>query len=521
MKFDKENLIKHKFWIVCGTFLILWLVAFTVLLVNGAEPARLHRDEYEKAKAAAENALKQGPKNDTFLKPWDEHKVKFLQHKDIIWEKAWLMQKDMYTWPQSEYRFEERMTSPWAESANMNLQEREDYKNILYQQQIDNLHLDSRLAPVELVGGVKGMIQPVEWANIPTLEEMWIAQEDLCVRRELLLEVIAKVNKTMARMAPVKLPASETLPTGVLKHVRCRNDYWELDLFIEQGKEQRDKIISARSTIKNIHASRRMLPLATLNSPDGIVFRITQGRNPDVIFSVTGEPLPYGHSTTIRKDVNLLPIDYKLPFDIDQVFDWYTAPVKRVEAIHLGLQSARTVSFPLKARQLPDESDAPAAPAGRGGQSQDASVTPKNQLPRDRYLQVTPECRHLPLGLLLDVDQSAIPNVLEVVGNSRLRIQVTQVQISHAVGMTPANKAKLAQNATRGGAVPGRGGAERVSGSPPPGAPTGPPGAARTGTPSTASPAVAAASIRYDDPNVVHLGLYGIAALYERYEPKK
>jgi hypothetical protein len=531
MKIDKESLIKHKFWIACGTFLLLWLIGFTVLLVSAGEPIRQHRQDYEKAKSDAEAALSKGPKNENFFKPWREHQMLFRHHKDVIWEKAWNLQQSIYTWPESSYRLQDKMTSPLAETASMNLEERQDYMNILYKQQIDQVNFASKLAPTELAGGVDHIIRPVKWTVVPSLEECWLAQEDFWVRRDLLLGVVQVANKTLARMEPVKGPASKE--EGVLKEYRCRNDCWELDLLIVQGKEQRDKVISARSTIKNIHPAKRTLQLATPASPNGIGFRISQEGNPDKILRITGEPVLYGTAVPIRVDFDLLPIDYRKPFEVEQVFDWYSVPVKRVEDIRLGHQSARTVSAPLVSNlDLPDDSEAapaaapggaPGAPGGAppplgGPATKDAGDKPtRNGLSRNRYLQVTAQCRHLPIGLLLDVDQSCIPDVLAAVANSRLRIQVTQVQILRVHGIVPRGKKLAGQDRPLGSGRPGGAAGAPPGMRPGPAAAGGRGGSTEGGAASEARRAASAD----EDPNIVALAVYGIAVLYERFDPKK
>src|SRR5581483_10666614 len=66
---------------------------------------------------------------------------------------------------------------------------------------------------------------------------------------------------------------------------------------------------------------------------------------------------------------------------------------------------------------------------GGGGAPTDG--TRINKIDRQRYIYVTPQCKHLPIAVRLIVDQSHINDVLTAVSNSRLRIQITQVTLNH------------------------------------------------------------------------------------------
>jgi hypothetical protein len=69
------------------------------------------------------------------------------------------------------------------------------------------------------------------------------------------------------------------------------------------------------------------------------------------------------------------------------------------------------------------------------GEAAPEDVTPVNKIPRPRYLHVTPQRHHLPLALRVIVEQGHGNDVLAAVANSRLRIQITQVQLSYPRGV--------------------------------------------------------------------------------------
>jgi hypothetical protein len=584
MKFDKEALIKHKFWVILGVFALLWLIGLGVMLFTLSDRIKLHRDAYEGEVKSADGALKSGPKNPaTFLPPWQEHQKMFRDHKNVIWGKAWEVQKAMYDWPHNNIApLDTKMQDP---SDPLDFKEREEYKNVLYDLQMEDFRKRHDPAPVEFLKDFNAVIVPMVWTRgggedspPPTREEIWLAQEDYWVKRDL-VDVIRSVGEELAKLEqvqavrPTDKDAKEKLDKdGDLGRFRFRNGSWELDLIIEAGKEQRDRFISGRSSIKNIHPGKRTLNMANPATQEPLKFIIEQGPGNEVDLLVTGEPLAYGQSVKLQKPIDLLRIKPTEDFTVKQVFDWYASPIKRIDKVLLGYQSARTVTTPLKPNPAlppdPSEAAAPAAaapgaapaggaskpmtgpPGGAGGTrgvmpgatgGNEESKTLKYSMERNRYLQVTPQCRHLPLALVLVVDQAHIPDVMAAIANSRLRIQVTQVQIGHARGVKPQVSGGPAKPSTEqapavpvaggpalppaaggvrqlpGAALAGRlgrvGGARGGEGRPNPAVPA--------AVPQPGSPGTNAVITDTDDPNLVELAIYGIAALYERFDANK
>src|SRR5207248_1101913 len=94
-----------------------------------------------------------------------------------------------------------------------------------------------------------------------------------------------------------------------------------------------------------------------------------------------------------------------------------------------------------------------------GGPKSDADKTP-NGIVRNRYIAVTEQVRHMPVALSLVVEQGHMQDVLTAVTNSRLRIQITQVQWKRAEGI----KSTLAGSGNTAGGGNTGGGSERPSG---------------------------------------------------------
>jgi hypothetical protein len=666
-KFDKEQLIKHHFWIVLGVVLLCWMIALCILLFTVMGPITARRKAYEDALAKI-NQNKTGLKNDSFLPPWKAHQDLFRRHKDTIWAQAWELQKGLYVWPTDpEARLDVEM--PDTQRPPLAKNEREIYQERLYDKQFDAYKTEleraypelaehqfvERVGPVELAGGGNGLFErraKDKWneKNPVTREEMWLLEEDFWVKKDMLDLVRNVLNETAQMKAQYVLsPESITLitealgeakapeetvksvlkeleslsskecssrdefllhvgsklerpiweqvqdrvreqvrmkdqgptkdsPKDMMARYRFRNEPWELNLIIE--KLDREWQVSALSTIKNIHPGKRTLKLSTPDSPLGLVFHLKQAGFKPLPLVITNEPLPPGHEAKLKKPLPLFPIEPGKPFEVEQVWDWYTAPIKRVDALQVGTlkaQSARTVPEALRPNpNLPNDlaeegapaaapGAAPAAPAGggrppaaqaaamgmappgpgagRGGTSAADSRTPFNGIDRHRYIQVTQQCRHLPLAMVLIVDQSCVPDVVAAFSNSRLRIQVTQVEISHVRGIKPP----VAGQPTKGDSLDKPG--PLASASPTPGTPAvsalrpgmrrqaGGEGRGGMGDGGDAGPTPVKTTTQPapgpggnagktavptdDDPNLVEVGIYGIAALYERFDEAK
>jgi hypothetical protein len=566
MKLDKDTVVKHQFWFLLGLFGLVWVIALTWQMVSAgtivSEPKKAYDSTLTAVKGAHTDANNR-PKNERFLVPWDAHKVKFEKEKTKVWHQAWELQKGMVTWPGRT------MLYPTVQFGD---QEPRSYGDTLWYDQVKELDKIVLIAPTEFkdgragfarlitpttgTGGVRGgegdrprgtkaggmgVRRPTTggndrgdrggvggdqdkeinkklenfWENkTPTPEEIWLAQEDFWVKRDL-LKIVEAVNQSVARFhrvsrqseaAPKDMPAE----TFVARYV-YENSTWRLDLVIEKVNNQ--LVIGKHSTITNIHASKRTLPLANLQTKKPLTFLLREGQFENRFgqklpqgradkLEISGEPLAYGQSWTFREVTKPDPELLKGPFSIEQVFDWYNAPVKRLDDLAIAYASHRNADkplkpglwFPKKEEDKPKEEAQPNPnsdrPPGTGSDTakENTDVTEENQLIRNRYVYVTEQCRHLPVALVLVVDQAYVQEVLIAVKNSRLRIQTTQVAWQHVDGVGPNG----ASNTTKLG----------TTDRPPPRGDLG------TGTEAEKLPP--------DDPNLVELTVYGIASLYDR-----
>ncbi len=420
------------------------------------------------------------------------------------------------------------------------------------------------------------MRQFTSWQVNPSKEEIWLLQEDYWIRREL----INLLRESVASIATFhKVESREVAPAGADGRIKMANAFWELDLILENGGRQ----ISKRSRIKNVHLQQRPQPLADPRTGIQVEFAFFQnGFRRVARVKLDGEVLPFGKDAAFAKDFPTDGIDFTKPFDLVQVFTPGTSPIRLVEGLELPFNSHRTATNKLVARKtLKKQGNTGgggtgdgAAPAGGegaagdpgagmaamaammggpkggpGGGAKTGDLTPYNKLDRARYVISTETCRHMPFAMKLTLDQSTLPTVITALSNSKLRVQVTQVQYqyipfgaSQSIGGGPGMG--MPGMGMPGAGMPGMPGMGRpgmgmpgMGGGPGPGMPGSPggPGGGRMGLPGgdtggeggqamggPSAPGASGSGSALADGNLVDVALYGIAVLYERFpeDPK-
>jgi hypothetical protein len=393
-------------------------------------------------------------------------------------------------------------------------------------------------------GGTTSIDSVFASGTVPTMEEIWLAQEDFWVKREM-LKIIREALDTYSRFTPVPIPDSEPMPDKVLSRHRFRNPTWEITLLIEQTQDKGAKgtVISSRSTIKNVNATRRTQLVANARTGLGLKFLVQQN-GANFPFTVEGEPLPFGDSLPFKKTIPVDSITFTKPFGVQQALEYATSPIRRIDELRTAENSSRLAVMPLKYNQAlykeppKPESGAenpapggtpgsgpsgpgdmrPSGPGGPGAAASSTAVTNAGLL-RERYILTNDQCRHLPIAMVLIVDQAAANDVLIAVANSRLKIQITQVNLVHVHDPGPA----ATDETTVGGTQPfGPGEGSFPGPKMRPGVPPGMFGPFPPGTgPGSFSPADT--EVNGEDNNLFELSVYGVATLYERFpkrEPK-
>ncbi len=579
MKFDKQNMIKNRFWLLLGGFSFFWFIGFAVLVFG--DPIGNAKKDYESVGKDLKNSS--NPKHvPTYVPPWQAATKASKAQKEKAWDQAWDYQKSLLTlleeglrgrWEKGKARdFKSWVDAQKAESASLNAQLtnfRSEYKSQFKK-------LDQVVAPAEFLGGLVGFEQMMAPAggsdsntggrgmpggpavqsggpaglpgapgaagansggrNIinlwrsdlpPNLEEAWIAQEDFCVKRELLL-AIGSTIKSAARLEPgptgfwQAVAWDDTPSADNVKRYRCHNSHWELDLVLKKtGANGGWVLVRTESTLTNVDLDRRTLNVSSTpdeRNPKGMLqfraLRLSSKGDPFIPLEIQSESLAWGASLKLstRKPVDpanpaparesdpadetdfLAPEDIK---EIDQVFDWETSPVRIIEELRIPALSQRMADVPLKAglgfSEKKEEEAKPAAtgsaapapgaeprpPSLRrrprtGSAAAAASMTDINKLDRLRYLHVTEQSRHLPFGMALIVEKNNVSEVLAALANTPLRVQITQVGVQRVRGVA-SSRAASRQTLT---------------------------------------------STRDDDANLVELVVYGVCTLYERVPEK-
>jgi hypothetical protein len=543
MTIDKETLIKHRFWIALGVFVVLILVAVLLIpIFQGSANAALEKKYQDTVKLV--EAIK-SPKSEHFRKPLEEKEGELKKHKNIVWEKAWAPQADFMTWPQGgNAQLSEKLSKAYF-GDYIAPNDRTEYGAKLYQQYLESLHLPDMVKPVEFERGWEDVIRPVaEWDvnRTPTIEEIWLAQEDLWVKREL-LSIIRETLDSVRIFHKVKVepPKDAKAPpaNGAAEPLVLRNANWELSLVLEPDpKNSGGIVISNKSTLKNINPWKRTLTLAD------VPFRIGQGEGNYFDFSVDIDSVPANETVKFPQ-----PIPFKLralpdqELKVEQILTWQTSPIKRIDRIALYYNSHRTANRTVKAKLIgpqDDKKDKPAETSQPATGSTQAMMMGSNMMPgggavagggktinkylqRERYLDFTDQVRWMPVGMVLIVDQEYMQDLQVAVANSRLRIQPTQIAYHRAHGVRSsitrdgktgdiASSGQTTQPTIGEGTIGGRGGSS--AGRPPTSITT-----PRTGS-GPISGAMNPSAANEEDPNLVEFSIYGIASLYERFPPK-
>jgi hypothetical protein len=570
IKIDKEVLIKHHFWILSGTVVPLALFALIWLptAVSG------DNDDCLKKITDAEKAQKNvgDVKNDKFEKALGEKNRVLVAQKNKIWKEVWEAQKSLFTLPSD---LDKVQTVPFGGSiseVDSNLpsiyeriyEGKEGYVNRVYEKEVP-------IAPTQFAGlsGTDAwkrsrLIRYVEeWKERPPDdEEIWLAQEDVWVQREL-LRAIRQTNEGVAWFTPLEETQPAKLPADVQAARRFRSPYWQLDLQLKNGKlltgtltnvSKRRQPLNAAFWVQlfkkenpkepfHINMSEQEDTRLTKLERDRLLFSGDRDRKLFVEIHLTGDTLGVGKSRTFEKEIQGRPDGL---FSVFQQLKLETVPVKNLQDLRLGYHSERMSSRgALRARDEGAAASAhaarpgggggapggsfiappaggaappggPAPPAGEiarvpGGEKGDSGGTTKNGLERKRYMEATPQVRRMPVAMVVLVEQDHIQDLLRSLANSKLRIQTTQVSWTHAAAAKPGD---VPAKTTPGPAGPGRpggpgtpGGLIKPAGTPGPGGPAGPGGpGASAKTPSTDD----------QESNVVQLVFYGIISLYEQ-----
>lgn len=490
MKMDKEFLKKNLFWVLLAGAFVLWFASLAMVFLGPSGDAAAAAEEFEKKEKEIKTPRK--PKNASFNPPWQERKKLYEGHKNSVWEEAWKTQSDIMTWPD---KFPTTMKDAYF-GDEIAANQLEFYKLREYNTQFDkmekflNLKLGEKVyCPFEFDESAKGKLV---FKEVPSdSEEPWLAQEELWARREvfhILINTLRSIGKfkeireqnyqrdalTLWMGGPLSAVLWETPsfqaklykerpPKDGMKSKLFRNHSWEVELLLEKVDGERGMRVSAKSTIKNINPFERSMSLTNDQPAKGLLLRITQkNAEPRELARIDGQMLPYGSSSTFTQATTAEGIDFSKDFELEEVFERATSPIRRLEMLVLGSDAQahrifagydlvhNTQQFkgtptppggaPAGAGQMGGTPPMGNPPSGTPGQPPSAGpavpLTP-NGMNRQRYVVCNQQVRKLPVAFVVVMDQAHRKDLLAAIANSKLQMHIQQVYWRHKEPPSP------------------------------------------------------------------------------------
>lgn len=384
------------------------------------------------------------------------------------------------------------------------------------------------------------------------------------------------------KLKDIPLPANfgritriaRVLPENTLDHQVVFNNEWLVNISLL--RRANSPTLTLRGEITN--RSGRRLPVATFTA--GMTLpNATNLLYED--FKVATDAFNAGERRTFTQEVKN-PIQPKSLAMIKQKLNWRSTPIKRIDRLEIGAVahkhsdrlktlSLKPYDFKLKDTSAAGSSATPATPAaaptGGGGDMGDgagASLgnagasgaggggntgnSPNQNIPLNRYIEVSPQLRRMPVALVMVVDATAITDIIAAMSNSRLRFQVTMAPWTKVPNLgrpggsgssTPAAGGGGGGRPAGGGGKSGGGGVGLsggaggggggdsigatggggaagslgAAGGGPPGGAGGAPGGAPAGAGN--APSTGGSMGLEDDSSVVELQIYGLITVYE------
>jgi hypothetical protein len=550
MKFDKQTMIKHQFWILLGTFGVLALVLLILVPVIIGADVEDKKKKISDMKGAVETAGRD-VKSRHFIGVQDDQKKVLGTKKTELWVDMYAKQKNIVSWPGDMHYTMGKKYPDFGQEIAPNDRYAYTSENVYTREYED---LAAMIKPTEYKGGWKNVLAPISWSEVnkATSDEVWLSLEDMCIRHEI-LNAIRQTNDAPAAFEIVPVGKGEALPQtamGPKFAQRFQSRWYQIDLALD--RKDRDYVV--RGKIKNISGRRQSIYQMEL--------RIWVSPNPSetelarpITLLIPIEALAADQVWEIKDqkiNINQLPIGL---LRMEQGLNRTSVPIKRLSELVIGknpghrkydpaLKTAKAfqketdtkpastdpnnpgVGFSGKPGGIPATGD----PRGMGGllgdpnaNKEGGEVTP-NGLSKKRYIDVTDQIRRLPITVVMTIDQTSIPDIMAAFSNSRLRYQITQVHWTRVYSLpntgteTPSSAPPISPGgperpAGSGGIFTG-GMPGKPTGSAPAGAalsPVTPPGFAAGGAGAEQS-----LGSEQQTANLVELTIYGVATLYER-----
>src|SRR5262249_11463265 len=244
-KIDKEFLIKHRFWITSGAVVPLALMALGCLFWGVSDDIAVKAKEVEDQKKSLAKAQKEVKTNKELeiLGRLDDN---LSDQKEVVWKDASKLQGGLFSWPEGFPEAAQEFQPNFSELAFGDNIEKEvcaKYPD-LYAAQLKK-EFPQLLGPVQLGATAMRTVKDFPITR-PRADDIWLAQEDFCVNREI-LRTIQEANSYTAHFSDrVKLEKDAVAPADKDKGERARQKYrnasrepnYELELvLVEKGKK--------------------------------------------------------------------------------------------------------------------------------------------------------------------------------------------------------------------------------------------------------------------------------------------
>ncbi len=557
-----ELLKKHHFWILFGA--VPLLVGLLLILLY-AGPADAIGEESAKYKKRSDETGAANAKGVGMLAELAKQKETLEERRGQLWGINYDRQKKegVFAWPGSgrdkylkeleklDLRFGAKGVTtldPAKEADTQFLVINDEMSKFTATSNYNEAYknLATVVQPTQFAGGGwQAVLRHVtDWGNAarPDSSLFWLAVEDFWIQRAL-LKPIAEVNANAAKFDLVPAAAGAENP---LKR-KFQNRTWEID--IEVGTEGTNRVL--KSKLKNKTDRLQMLGLNKTMRLNVWFDDPKLDRSKPFEYRIGGE-LVKGSGELVPK---IVPELHKIPaglepvaiYKIEQILDETTVPVRIIRRIELGFRDSKRATAEMKMPSFfPEEAVVETTTTGNTGTIGSSENGPPGGIPvpggmygsgvatgtsnrgtpeqvllgnKKRYTERTEQVRRMPIGMDLVVDQAYVNDVLIALGNSPLRIQITQTQWQRfreqltVAGSPSAPGGTLPSAPGTGG---GGGGDDDATGSggarPPINFGSGSSGGFGTSTSALPTEQVTA--------GLVELAVYGLVSVYEKTKPK-
>ena len=280
---NNDTLKKHHFWILFGLVPLFVLIAVLMISSSVGGKIKAKNDEIETAKK--DLAGKTSAKSKGDLAVMDKSIETVDGKKGGLWKQNWDKQKDLFTWPKSEF-FTGFVTKEKVDGKDVekpvrledltfgqpipnNADQYEEFKKPeFYLAEFSTVGITKidpgrkgmvdRIAPTQFNGGWRRHLRHVtDWGQKAIIsEQIWLVLEDMWVQRSL-LDAVRSVNDQMGRFERIKYadaggkmiddPESEKGPHDPLRR-KFRSRTWEVS--IEVAKKGNKQYL--KGTLENI-----------------------------------------------------------------------------------------------------------------------------------------------------------------------------------------------------------------------------------------------------------------------------